>query len=406
MYKYPYGDSQQLNLDWILSKLKELEDAAGHQITEDLEVISNALISATFSSSKAYNRSDIVYHDGKLYRANVNIPAPGESWNPAHWDEIMLGDTVANVVRYISSLNNTQVFNSSNVPGTHTSDALNNLKADIAEVSGFHILPFSSGGTVIEDFLNDELALISESGLYFARRAYSSPNDQGYFGTHAVNMLFYSDPTKEHISGIAFSDSAKQFATFRKRESLYEEMHYADEFSNVNTAITNLNGAITSQQGQISEYVETTNKASRSYVKGDRLVYNGSVYVVTTSIAQNATLTVGTNITAETIGSGLTNISNCIFNRNVQGGGQLKVARQAGRAYLFFAYRGSVSGNPCIWLVDQWGAIATLHSGSVATLEYDSTIGTDGGYILTNTTTSYVPMGYICLYDHPTTLVL
>lgn len=132
MYKYPYGDSQQLNLDWILAKLKELEDAAGRQIADDLEVISNALISATFSSSQAYNRSDIVFHDGKLYRANVNILAPGESWNPAHWDEILLGDTVANVVRYISSLNNTQVFNSSTVPGTHTSDALDNLRTDIS----------------------------------------------------------------------------------------------------------------------------------------------------------------------------------------------------------------------------------------------------------------------------------
>lgn len=131
MFKYPYGDSQQLNLDWILSKLKELEEREGQQITEDLEVISNALISATFSSSNAYNRSDIVFHDGKLYRANVNIPAPGESWNPAHWDEILLGDTVSNLVTYLAALRNDQVFNSSTVPGTHTSDALNNLKSDI-----------------------------------------------------------------------------------------------------------------------------------------------------------------------------------------------------------------------------------------------------------------------------------
>lgn len=135
MFKYPYGDSQQLNLDWILSKLKELENQKGSQITADLETISNALISASFSSSTAYNRSDIVFHNGKLYRANVNIPAPGESWNPAHWDEIMLGDTVSNLVTYLANLSNNQVFNSSNVPGTHTSDALNNLKSDISNLT-------------------------------------------------------------------------------------------------------------------------------------------------------------------------------------------------------------------------------------------------------------------------------
>lgn len=127
MYQYPYGNAQQLNLDWILSKLKEiLENPSGIGI--GLEEIANALISATYAVQD-YNRSDIVFYEGKLYRANQNITA--EPWNPAHWDEILLGDTVANLVKYISSLNNSQVFNSSNVAGTHTSDALNNLAAEI-----------------------------------------------------------------------------------------------------------------------------------------------------------------------------------------------------------------------------------------------------------------------------------
>lgn len=134
MYKYPYGDSQQLNLDWIISKIKELEASAGSGGTVDLEEIANALISATFSSSNAYNRSDIVFHNGKLYRANVNIPAPGESWDPTHWDEILLGDAVSNVITYLAALSNNQVFNSSTVPGTHTSDALNNLASDISDL--------------------------------------------------------------------------------------------------------------------------------------------------------------------------------------------------------------------------------------------------------------------------------
>lgn len=168
-------------------------------------------------------------------------------------------------------------------------------------------------------------------------------------------------------------------------------------------ADSDLSSAVTSQQGQISAYIETTNKASRSYVKGERLVYNGSVYVVTTSIAQNATLTVGTNIIAETINQGLTNISNCIFSRNVAAYGQLKVQRESGRTYLFFAFRQSASATPCAWIVDQWGGIGVLHSGNVATLTYDSD---NSQYIITNNANSYVTISYICLLDHPTSYVL
>lgn len=121
MYQYPYGNSQQLNLDWILGKLQELEAGS---TSINIEEVANALISASYAVQN-YSRSDIVFYEGKLYRANQNITA--EAWTPAHWDEILLGDTVSNLVQYVSSLNNSQVFNSSNVAGVHTSDALNNL---------------------------------------------------------------------------------------------------------------------------------------------------------------------------------------------------------------------------------------------------------------------------------------
>ncbi|MBQ1315223.1 MAG: hypothetical protein IIY57_03440, partial [Erysipelotrichaceae bacterium] len=132
MYQYPYGNAQQLNLDWILNKLKELESGAGGGGT-NLEEVSNALIALTYAEQN-YNLSDIVFYDGKLYSANQNITA--ESWNPDHWNEVLLANPVSNLVRYVSALNNTQVFNSSNVAGTHTSDALNNLASDISDLNG------------------------------------------------------------------------------------------------------------------------------------------------------------------------------------------------------------------------------------------------------------------------------
>lgn len=134
-FLYPWGNTQQLNLDWILQKIKELE--AGSESGGVLEEVANALISAAYSPSQAYSRSDIVYYAGKLYRANQAIPAPGEEWTPAHWDEILLGDTVSNLVRYVAALSNNQIANSSNVSGTHTSDALNSLNNAINANSPF-----------------------------------------------------------------------------------------------------------------------------------------------------------------------------------------------------------------------------------------------------------------------------
>lgn len=123
-YLYPWGNTQQLNLDWILQKIKELEAGGGGA---DLDEVAEALIAASYSA-QAYDRSDIVFHDGKLYRANQAIPAPGEAWTPAHWDEILLGDTVSNLVQYVAALSNDQIVNSSSVSGDYTSDALDTLK--------------------------------------------------------------------------------------------------------------------------------------------------------------------------------------------------------------------------------------------------------------------------------------
>lgn len=100
MYEYPYGDSQQLNLDWILAKLKELE-AAGASGGADLETVSNALLSLTYNTSTAYRRYDYAFLNGKLYRCLTDTSGV---FNPTAWQEALIGDDLAVLTRWINAI--------------------------------------------------------------------------------------------------------------------------------------------------------------------------------------------------------------------------------------------------------------------------------------------------------------
>lgn len=56
--------------------------------------------------------------------------------------------------------------------------------------------------------------------------------------------------------------------------------------------------------------IESSTTASQAYSEGDYLVLNGQLYEVTTAISSGETLTVGTNISATTVGSELTALNN------------------------------------------------------------------------------------------------
>ena len=100
MYKYPYGDSQQLNLDWILAKLKELE-ASGGSGGVDLEEVSNALIALTYNNSTIYQRYDYAFRNDKLYRC---LSTTSGTFDPAAWQEALIGDDLAVLTRWINAI--------------------------------------------------------------------------------------------------------------------------------------------------------------------------------------------------------------------------------------------------------------------------------------------------------------
>jgi hypothetical protein len=63
------------------------------------------------------------------------------------------------------------------------------------------------------------------------------------------------------------------------------------------------------QYGMIAS-VEETSTASKAYSEGEYLIYNGTLYRVTSSISSGGTLTPNTNITAVIVGDELTDLNN------------------------------------------------------------------------------------------------
>ena len=131
MYEYPYGNSQQLNLDWILNKVKEFENSGAS--SADMKSIANALLSASYDAGSAYAVNDVVYNDTleTLYICNTAIPVGGEPWDATHWDAFRVGEVLTFLFNTIQNLPSDNIANNSNVTGTGLTAALNALVEDI-----------------------------------------------------------------------------------------------------------------------------------------------------------------------------------------------------------------------------------------------------------------------------------
>ena len=81
VYQYPYGNTQELNLDWFLNAFVEFTRAIENMIAPQYE-------------KKQYlTLSTLVIHNHKLYYNTVEIAVP-EDFNAEHWTEITIAEIV------------------------------------------------------------------------------------------------------------------------------------------------------------------------------------------------------------------------------------------------------------------------------------------------------------------------
>lgn len=81
MYQYPYGDSQQLNLDWLLNAWRTFQS----QIC--------SMIAPNYSNSKTYDVGDLAIYNMQLWRCKEAIQT-AEEFNVQHWEKITVAELV------------------------------------------------------------------------------------------------------------------------------------------------------------------------------------------------------------------------------------------------------------------------------------------------------------------------
>lgn len=103
---YPYSNLNRLNLDWVLSELKTLKELAPEPTPEiDIQAVAEALVALPFDSNTSYQIYDFISRDGEIWRATEAIPAGGE-WDETKWFKTKIGTDLAVLERWINTINN------------------------------------------------------------------------------------------------------------------------------------------------------------------------------------------------------------------------------------------------------------------------------------------------------------
>lgn len=134
--KYPYTDFHEINLDWLLEKVKGIDDRfvaieeAVDALREDLDIqtgridaaldaitfIQNhypAMIASQYDENRQYDPGEIAIYDNELY-----IALPGETpgpWNGNYWNKTSLGDELGTIIIKVNDIILPDLTNINNV---------------------------------------------------------------------------------------------------------------------------------------------------------------------------------------------------------------------------------------------------------------------------------------------------
>lgn len=102
---YPYANAQQLNLDWILQELKRLKELAPDEDSRTIHMIANALVSADYDPENVagYDVNDIVFFpdENRLFICTAHTSG---DFDPTKWDELYIGDVLTDLLNSNRSL--------------------------------------------------------------------------------------------------------------------------------------------------------------------------------------------------------------------------------------------------------------------------------------------------------------
>lgn len=103
--------------------------------------------------------------------------------------------------------------------------------------------------------------------------------------------------------------------------SLYHLGQKLVDFANIITKHANRNDTVPSSSlvykgAKNIATIEDSNVASQAYSVGNFLILDGQLYRVTNAIAQGGTITVGTNVTLDSVGSELKSLKSQLINFN------------------------------------------------------------------------------------------
>lgn len=208
-----------------------------------VDSVARLMIAGQYSNTYNYQKYAICRYNDKLWMCNTNLPSGGEEWEQSHWDEITVGagltglrrsvETLSNAITTINealgdetdareyadselqntidSLGSDDITNeSTDVSGATVTEALDNLKGSLNDITPFDTTPTSGSvkgvtsggvrsaidnisslitGTPLRTLNNVVAGARKNNRIVFINVAFQNPADGSVIGNNNVQLF-------------------------------------------------------------------------------------------------------------------------------------------------------------------------------------------------------------------------